>query len=44
MYSGKEGKGGQSYSRPNVECGSELLDVDDDDDVEVERFRFLRGN
>jgi len=44
MYSGREGNGGQSYSRPNVECGSEaLLEVDDDEDVEDERLRFRPG-
>jgi len=44
MYSGKDGNGGQSYSRPKVECGSEAQEVDDEDDVDPERLRFFEGD
>src|SRR5277367_6359676 len=43
IYSGKDGNVGQSYSRPNVECGSGSLEVDDEEDVDEERLRFLVG-
>lgn len=44
IYSGRDGNGGQSYSRPNVECGFSLLEADEEEDVEDERLRFLVGD